>query len=241
MSAMPATGNGWYYAWVDFHRKATAANAEAVAALIAAVEIAVEVWEATSDELHECTKRLVAARRTPKFANEHADSVGTELVTLRKERERAGFMVPVSIAPGSCPMQCDKGLLFAPLPHLVRVGVSGKGLLRTCAVLCDQCAYGRAEIELQDRLEKQAAPVKEEAWKKKKLVTLTKYFERTGGIDGISMLRDYEANCIAVLNAARTDADTKSIPTMKAMLGKSLRVPFKERPRGPESIYEGEI
>lgn len=226
--------NDWYFQWVQFHRKATAAMPDAVAALLENEAIAIEIWEACSEELHECTRRLVATHRTPKFANEHTDAVGMELVTLRKEREREGFMVPVQQDRDGCPMRCDKGILHAPMPDLVRTGSTGRHLARTCVVLCDMCPAGRYEIELQDRLEKQAAPVKEEAWKKKKLRTLSNYLQRTNGIDGIHMLREYESRCLRLLASQRTDESFKGLPAFKSMIGKTLRVPYKERPRGPE-------
>lgn len=240
MSTMPVS-NGWYFQWVDFHRKATAANTDAVAALIVNEDIAIGIWEATSEELHECTKRLVSTRRTPKFANEHADAVGTELVSLRGERTRAGFMVhrPEPHSANACPMRCERGVLFAPMPHVIREGKAGRALLKTCAVLCDQCQFGLAEIAAQDQLEKLASPVKEEAWKKKKLCTLSRYFERTNGVDGIAILRQYEAERTAKMKATSTETH-ESLPTIRAMLARSMRVPYKERPRGPESIQEGE-
>jgi hypothetical protein len=235
MSAMPST-SGWYFEWVDFHRKATAANAEAVAALISAREIAIDIWQSTSDELHQCTKRLVATRRTPKFANEHADAIGTELVTLRAERERAGFMVAVQpTGPSDCPMRCEGGELIAPMVDAVKAGKVSP----VCVVLCDMCQRGKAEIIAQDRKKNQAGPTKEDAWKKKTLMTLSKYIERCNGVDGIAMLRQHEAECAAKIRAHRGEF-ASTIPALAAMVGHKTRVPYKERPRGPEHFPEDE-
>lgn len=231
-----SASSGWYFEWIDFHRKATAANAESVAALITNEDIAIEIWEATSDELHECTKRLVATRRTPKFANDHTDAIGTELVTLRKERDRAGFManLPSHLA-GECEQRCNRGLLIAPLPEAVRKGKAGRELARhTCVVLCDVCDMGKAEIAAQDRVEQYAAP--DERWKKKKLRTLTQYLECTKQVDGILMLREYEAGVLLAMREQRKPDDLKDVPKLRASLASAMRVPFKERARGPESL-----
>lgn len=236
MSAMP-TNSGWYFSWVDFHRKATAANADAVAALIVNEDIATGIWEATKEELEECTKRLIRTRRTPKFANEHADAIGTELVVLRSERQRAGFIAATPTGPSDCPNKCFRGILTAPLPQLVRDGKTGRDLARqTCAVLCDVCQCGKAEIVAQDRVEQCAAP--EERWKKKKLMTLTQYLVRTGGVDGVYMLREHETRVMLRMKDERGEVFRKDYPKLAATVAGSLRVPYKEHPRGPESINE---
>ena len=225
---MNATAS-WYFSWVGFHRERTAAQPDAVAALLANEETAIETWEATHDELCECTKRLVATRRTPKFANEHVDAVGTELIAMRAERERAGFMLATQQpAAGECPMRCDGGELIAPMVD----AVLGGRIFPVCVVLCDMCQRGKAETIAQDRRKNQAGPMKEDAWKKKTLMPLSKYVERCNGRDGITMLREHEARTAAAIRANRGEY-MHTVPALAAMIGESLRVPAKQRQRGP--------
>lgn len=230
MSSMPPA-NGWYFGWVAYHQKKTAANPEAVAALIECEDIATDIWEATSEELHECTRRLVATARTPRFANEHADAIGTELVVLRRERVRDGFMMP---EPGQvttdCPWSCNAGLLFGPLPWIVREypNVCRKWL-QTCAILCDQCPRGLAEIAAQQRVAACAAP--DEKWKSKTLRTMTEYLDRIGGRDAITILRDFEAKRAADARSIYGAANARDFPTMAALLANTVAVPPKQYPR----------
>lgn len=189
MSGLPP--KDWYLEWVAMHSGATAAGAEATAALIAAKDAALETWEATEIELWECTNRLLRTMRTPKFANEHVDAVGLELVALRRERTAA-----LSSAAGEVETSCATcgGAVFiiAAHPACIRDGrlVLANGKVMTTAVLCDLCPRGLAEIAAQNRRAEYATG-KDELWKKKKVLTLSTYFERVRGFDGVAMLRNY--------------------------------------------------
>lgn len=45
-------------------------------------------WDATYEELCECTQRLIEGRKVPEFPNGHTNAIGVELFALRAERAR---------------------------------------------------------------------------------------------------------------------------------------------------------
>lgn len=79
----------WFADWVGVYCTATGADGRAADMLRANVAIVVEHWKATPAELGEVTNRLISSCRVPKFANEHIDAIGKELVALRTERKAA--------------------------------------------------------------------------------------------------------------------------------------------------------
>lgn len=145
----------WYVEWAELHCQATGADNAALRALLSEPVRAVLVAQggATAEELGSVTVRLLARHDTPKFANEHADAVGAELVRLREERRVA--LLPGPVAPaGDFAPDCDAcgGSGMAVVP--VRACVFERRLVLhpelkmvvTGAVLCDRpgCEAGEA-------------------------------------------------------------------------------------------------
>ncbi|TXI12371.1 MAG: hypothetical protein E6Q76_01085, partial [Rhizobium sp.] len=150
-----------YEAWVAGHCEATAANAEAAAALLSEpVRRYFREQLATAGEMGECTYRLVAGSRVPRFAAEHSDAVAVELRGLRTERAQARRPGPAAMRAGApvCGWCRDTGLVVVPHPACVeapadgpprlvayqRDGIRYTGVVEV-SVLCDRpgCEPGR--------------------------------------------------------------------------------------------------
>ena len=148
----------WYAEWAGLHCDATGADAAAARSLLSDPVYAVLVVQggATPEELGQVTVRLLARHDTPRFASEHADAVGAELVRLREERRLS--LLPGPVAPaGDFAPDCDdcggSGLVVVPVRACVfeRRLVLHPELRRilTGAVLCDRpgCVAGEAVRE----------------------------------------------------------------------------------------------
>ena len=180
----------WYAGWVRNHVTATGADAAAARALLSDVvrTVLVTNGKATPGELGEVTVRLIARRDTPKFANEHSDAVGAELVRLRAERRLAAAGPPVAtngdFAP-DCPACGGSGLAVVPVRACVweRRLVLHPQLKRivTGAVLCDRCPAGEAAITKE----------RHRTDKKDRRPTLTQV-ARVLGCDPVALLRAFE-------------------------------------------------
>ncbi len=196
MSANPPAD--WFREWVIAHGRATAADPSAGVALMSNRAIIVgEPWLATELELHECTRRLVAKRATPKFPNEHVDAVGLELIELRKERTRP--TLPAASSEASCPICSGTGEAIGVHPGCVWGGRVVKhrecGRVMSCAVLCDQCEIGRRLITLNRAKDNKQ-------WR----MTLDKYYRVLNGLDGVELLKEYEQEQARLGRAGMTEA-----------------------------------
>lgn len=198
-----------FEAWVVQHCEATAAGTEAAGSLLApATRRAFAEWGATAAELGEVTYRLISERRVPKFANEHAEAVASELLALRRERaaaERpdpaAAYPIGGAVAPGpECRWCRDTGLVTVPLYLCVEVPHNdpprlvpypGYRDVLTGSVLCDRpgCEPG---YRVRGAEGKAARP----------RPTLTKYLQRFGGVNVVRLLEEHERAVVA--HARRT-------------------------------------
>lgn len=146
----------WFLDWVDVYCTATGADQRAAEALRANASVVVEHWRATIEELGEVATRLVASGRTPKFANEHLDALGRELVALRKERATAERPTPGDF-DSECAACGGSGFAVVPVRACVWQGrlVLHKMHKRvvTCAVLCDRtgCTAGERARDCEHR------------------------------------------------------------------------------------------
>lgn len=188
-----------FEAWVELHCEATAASAEAAVALLANRAIFLNSWQASYAELSECTSRLIAKRRVPKFANEHSDAIGNELHHLRLERTaeaRPDHSKAFYVAP-RCDLCHGTGFVSVPHPECVCQPSHSAPSLRfypgtkrvvTVAVLCDrpECVPGRTARE-------------KEIHRKHPRPTLSRYLARFGGLDVLSMLREHERGELAAV------------------------------------------
>ena len=182
----------WYVEWAELHCQATGADNAALRALLSEPVRAVLVAQggATAEELGAVTVRLLARHDTPRFASEHGDAVGAELVRLREDRRLA--LLPGPVAPaGDFAPDCDdcggSGLVVVPVRACVfeRRLVLHPELRRilTGAVLCDRpgCVAGEAVRERErHRLDK-----------KPRRPTLAQV-SRVLGCDPVALLRGYE-------------------------------------------------
>jgi hypothetical protein len=143
----------WFAGWVKLHCVSTAAGPDAARALLANRDNFVDLWRATPGELGEVTFRLRGSFRTPKFASDHADAVGLELVRLREERALAGRVAPNGDFAPSCEACGGSGLATIPVRACVWEGRlvlhREYGKVLTGAVLCDRpgCLAGQAARE----------------------------------------------------------------------------------------------
>jgi len=184
----------WFDVWAEQHCEATAAGAEAYRAIVANREIITgPAWATDRAELEEVTLRLVREMRVPKFANEHTDAIGLELIRLREERKLAALGPPVApagdFAP-DCPACGGSGLAVIPLRVCVWDGrlVLHPALKRvvTGAVICDRdgCPAGDRVLaseglrKLDDRTPRRPR--------------LSQCEREVGGVDLPRLLRDYE-------------------------------------------------
>lgn len=191
-----------FLGWVDQHCAATAAPAEAAVALVANRAVIVTEWASTRSELSDCTARLVAKRRVPKFANEHSDAIGNELHHLRQERGLAQRPDPGHTSPAEpyCDLCRDTGFVTVPHPLCVEVprydpprlvpyrdrdGIR-YGAVVEVSVLCDRggCAAGR---RTRDAEAKAARP----------RPTFAAYMRPFGGLDLVGMLAHHNRECAA--------------------------------------------
>ena len=201
MSALPPTD--WFLSWVRFHVAATAADPAAAEALLANRPIITgETWHATESELRTCTARLVARCATPKFPNEHVDAVGLELIALRKHREPMPALPPDAPA---CPLCEGMGQVTVVHPGCVWRGRVVRhrtlGTVMTCAVLCDQCPRGGRLIDLNRHDDRR--------WPRQ--LTWDRYLTRTGGIDGVELLRQHERERAFVGRGGLSDAERRKL------------------------------
>lgn len=194
----------WFLAWVDRHCLATAADASAAGAIIAnRAIIEGEPWFATAAELADCTRRLVATNRTPKFGNEHVDAVGRELIALRSDARDIQRAAP----PTACASCGGTGWASVPHPECVYerrlVCYPGSRAVYTSAVLCD-CTAGQAATELEDRRYQQAEA--KERVRRPHSGNLHDYHARFQ-VDGPALLREY-ARAQAVKARNQTEPGT---------------------------------
>lgn len=143
------TSPEWYPAWVEHHCRATAAQEGTAAALETAGPIFADQYGPSEVEFLECTRRLVAGRRVPKFANDHTDAVALELERLR---EAAATDRPTG-AVEPCDWCADAGLVTVPHPKCVAGGLvvphpeTGRVYTAHVACRCDRGRAVRAESE----------------------------------------------------------------------------------------------
>lgn len=177
-----------YFGWVRLHCEATGANVDASASLSSAVvRQCFAGLGATAGELGECTTRLIAGLRVPKFPSEHAESVLRELTFLRSERasDAAPDHSDAYYDSPRCGLCGGDGLVAVPIPQCVRYGRllprPGSRAVEIGAVLCDaaECARGRE------------AQVKESA-REKPRPSYGAYCRRFGGLDLVGMLAAHE-------------------------------------------------
>lgn len=188
--------------WVALHCEATAASAEAAASLLTSRAVFVADWSATAAELGECTRRMLRNLRVPKWANEHAEAVGRELMALRRERD-ARPQVDFSAGapePPRCPLCGGSGLVAVPHPLCVlrphdgppALGhYPGTRMVVTGAVLCDapDCEPGR---DARHREAKRDRP----------RLALNRYLAALGHVDAVGMLRQFERDQAAACRRA---------------------------------------
>lgn len=184
--------DAWYVEWVELHCEATGADNTTLKALLSPLVYAVLAGDggATPEELGQVTVRLLARHETPKFANEHADAVGLELVRLREDRRAALLPAPVAAAGDFAP-DCDacggSGLVVVPVLACVRGGRlylhRDSGRVVTGAVLCDRtgCSAGFAARE-RERHRTDSRP---------RRPTLTQA-DRVAGCDLLQLHREFE-------------------------------------------------
>lgn len=183
---------GWYVEWAELHCQATGADNAALRALLSEPVRAVLVTQgsATPEELGQVTVRLLARHDTPRFANEHSDAVGAELVRLREERRAA--LLPGPVAPaGDFAPDCDacggSGLVSVPVRACVWQGRlvlhPDVRMVVTGAVLCDRpgCVAGAAARERE----------RHRTDNKPRRPTLAQV-SRVLGCDPVALLRGYE-------------------------------------------------
>jgi len=210
----------WYAEWVRLHCQATGADAAAARALLSEIVRAVLLnGGTTSEELGEVTARLVTRHETPKFANEHADAVGLELVRLREERRVATLPGPAA-APGNfapdCPACGGSGLVVVPHARCVWQGRlvvhPDQGKLVTGAALCDGpgCAAGEV-ARTKERARVDNPP---------RRPTLSQV-RRHHGCDVLAMLRQHERDQAAA--ARRRTGPAGDFPAMAAILERAKR------------------
>lgn len=187
-----------YAVWVAQHVEACGADERAAAALLsdAVREVLCHGGRTTQAELVECTARLIRSRATPKFANEHGDAVGLELVRLREERRAAALPPPVA-APGDfapdCPACGGTGLATVPLVDPRRPErdfVAGRRLVlamgyRTVLAMCCLCDEPGCEA---GRLARSRDA--------RRMYTLS-WLNSHYGCDLVRLLREYERERVA--------------------------------------------
>lgn len=171
--------------WVAHHCEATGADIKPATTLLANRGVFVADWRATAAELAECTRRLVAHRKVPRWANEHTDAVGRELKQLREERagdDKPDHSAAYYEAP-KCALCGGSGLVAVPLPKCVSQGrlmvhPGGYAGVLTGAVLCDErgCAAGQAARDREGRVERPRP-------------SLRAYLTHFGGHDLVALLR----------------------------------------------------
>lgn len=139
----------WYPEWVRHHCETTGAPAAAADALLLAEFVLLGDWQAEEIELWECTRRLVAGMRVPKFASDHGDAIGIELRTMRAARRQAEAEAAATArAPSRCEWCHGSGSVLVPNAHCVHrgggraVGHPRLGYFATVVVWCD-CEAGR--------------------------------------------------------------------------------------------------
>lgn len=209
--------------WVALHRAATGASDDAERSLVEN-RATFAAWAATPGELGECTHRLMVGLRVPRFANEHVQAVGRELLALRAERDafaRPDHSDEYYETP-RCPLCGGDGLVTVPLPKCVWQGrlvcFPGTRVVRSGPVLCDepQCVKGR---KVRD----------EEGKRDKPRPTYTAYCRRFGGIDLAGMQRQYERGLVTA--AEKLPADPKASAGIDAAL-ESIKAKVAAREAG---------
>ncbi len=204
----------WFDGWVELHCEATAAGVDAARALLANRSLILgAAWHANQSELGEVTARLVAGCRVPKFANEHTDAIGKELVRLREERSHDNRAAPAGDFAADCPACGGSGLAVIPVRSCVwdRRLVLQHGRIITGAVLCDRpgCEAGRITRE------------KETALADGRRRPTLSACERLMGCDLVALLREYERDMAA--KARRGLGDTGTFPALQAILDNARR------------------
>jgi hypothetical protein len=183
----------WFDNWVQFHQAVTGSrsNPDVAAVLVSNRAVILETWQATEAEMRSASRRLVAYLRTPKWANEHLDALGRELLRMRGEESQAASPPPGDFS--TCGTCGGAKMVVVPHPLCVDRGrlVCWRGRLgiRTVAVFCDECPAGRAAA-LEDgrrfhslpKARQQAQPVRP---------TLTAYTRKVG-CDAVTLLRELD-------------------------------------------------
>jgi hypothetical protein len=215
----------WYTEWVRDHCTATGADASAARALLSEFVrgVLLDSGRTTPGELGEVTVRLLARRETPKFANEHSDAVGRELVRLREERRIALLGPPVAAAGDfapDCPACGGSGLAVIPVRACVWDGrlVLHPDLKRvvTGAVICDRPGCPAGERVWQ------AEGLRKLDERSPRRPKLSQCERAVGGIDLPALVRDHERERAA---AARVGMPPRpATPNLAAILaGVTLR------------------
>lgn len=184
----------WFDGWIEHHCDATAAGADAMRMLMLARSAFVEDWDASEIELRECTRRLIAGMRVPKFANEHSDAIGRELIAMRKERDRES--VQRSVDRAEVCHQCD-GLGWVEVPHPKCV-FNGQLALHpdakrivTVSVMCE-CPEGIRQNRADElRAEHPDNKLSATTLRAPRRMTLDVWRRLTRGADGIGLLSVY--------------------------------------------------
>lgn len=215
----------WFPEWAQNHCTATGADAATMRMLLVNREAFVDRWHATPLELGEVTIRLVERGLVPKFANEHSDAIGLELVRLREESAERAVSRAGDFAP-DCPACSGSGVATIPHPRCVLKGTlvlhPDQRAVVTVGVLCDRegCEAGRVarEKEGQRKDDRPRRPTLSQA-------------ERHHGCDLVAMLREHEASA-AHLARKGEPRDLAGYPELAASIGLPIPRPTPAGRRG---------
>ncbi len=214
-----------FYGWVELHCIATGATPD-TARTISANRETFRKWSATVGELGECTARLVAHMRTPKFANEHTDAVGLELKALRRERsETLAAADPRDPGPApepKCELCRDRGLVDVPMPECVvvpsdaparLVPKAGYRTVLTIPVRCDHkaCAAGAELFRKGDRHP-----------------ALSKYRRPFRGVDPVQLLREHQRAELEKLRGGAVSESLSDLPNIARRLAANGFTPARK-------------
>lgn len=188
----------WFLSWVQNHLIATGGGEDAGETIISNRRVVDGYWKATEAEMYECTSRIIRNGRTPKFANEHMDRLGSELRELRAATttDAANVYARQWEDPSARVVcVCDgTGLIVVPHPRCIWHGNlvvhPGNGRFYTVAVICDECDIGRDIIRREDDRVSRAGET--ELRKRPKMLTWGRYTTAIHGHDGIALLRQYD-------------------------------------------------
>lgn len=131
----------WYTRWATAHCEAFGFRDENVAAVLAWRGVFAELF--TADELHAATRRLIAGRDLPPFADRHRAALIAAVEAERSARRRAADALH---PPPVCQGCSGTGVFIVPHPGVDEVGRirpvlampkdDPRGLTRTASVCC---------------------------------------------------------------------------------------------------------